>query len=94
MSTSCSTRWSASGDIRNAGVARWFGGAAAARCVADALPGAQLVGQGRLSWWGFTAYDARLWAMPSLTRGAFGAHPFMLELQPQLRENLFGNTPP
>lgn len=48
--------------------------------VADALPGARLVGQGRLTWWGFTAYDARLWAAEGLTQTNFGRHPLALEL--------------
>ena len=48
--------------------------------VAEAVPTARLVGQGRLTWWGFAAYDATLWAPPGLTRRAFGRHPFVLEL--------------
>ena len=48
--------------------------------VADALPGARLVGQGRLTWWGFTAFDARLWAAEGLTRASFERHPLALEL--------------
>lgn len=48
--------------------------------VAEAVPTARLVGQGRLTWWGFAAYDASLWAPPGLTRRAFGSHPFVLEL--------------
>jgi hypothetical protein len=38
------------------------------------------VGQGRLTWWGFSAYDAKLWAADGLTRAGFERHPFALEL--------------
>jgi hypothetical protein len=48
--------------------------------VAEAVPNARLVGQGRLTWWGFAAYDATLWAPAGLTRRAFSRHPFVLEL--------------
>jgi hypothetical protein len=48
--------------------------------IADEVATARLVGQGRLTWWGFAAYDARLWAAPGLTQRAYGRHPFILEL--------------
>lgn len=48
--------------------------------IAEAVPTARLVGQGRLTWWGFAAYDARLWAPPGLTQRGFASHPVVLEL--------------
>ena len=44
------------------------------------LPQAQLVGKGRLTFWGFQVYDARLWATPGFGAGSFTAEPLALEL--------------
>jgi hypothetical protein len=49
----------------------------AARAIA---PEAVQWGQGRLTWWGISAYDARLWATGSFEPQAFARHPFVLEL--------------
>ena len=44
------------------------------------LPQAQLVGKGRLTFWGFQVYDARLWANPGFGAGSFASQPLALEL--------------
>ncbi len=46
----------------------------------DALPQAQLIGQTRLSVWGFKIYDARLWAPSGFSAADFAARPLALEL--------------
>jgi Chalcone isomerase-like len=46
----------------------------------EALPQSQLVGQGRLTVWGFQVYDARLWAPNGFTADSFGTSPLALEL--------------
>lgn len=46
----------------------------------EALPQARLVGQGRLTFWGFQVYDARLWANPGFTTDGFATLPLALEL--------------
>jgi hypothetical protein len=45
------------------------------------LPGAQLVGQGRLRWFGFLVYDARLWALQPLAGSDPAQLPLALELE-------------
>lgn len=44
------------------------------------LPAANPAGHGRLTYWGFEAYDARLWVAPGFRQGEFAAHAFALEL--------------
>jgi hypothetical protein len=44
------------------------------------LPQAQLVGKGRLTFWGFQVYDARLWANPGFKPEGFGTDALALEL--------------
>ena len=46
----------------------------------DLLPQNQLMGKGRLSYWGFPVYDARLWAAPGLQPEKLATQPFALEL--------------
>jgi len=46
----------------------------------DVLPLAKLIGQARLSVWGFKIYDARLWSQPGLNTRNFASHPMALEL--------------
>jgi hypothetical protein len=45
-----------------------------------ALPSAQAAGQARLTFWGFSVYDARLWVAPGFRRSGFADHPLALEL--------------
>lgn len=49
--------------------------------VASALPGARLVGQGTLRWFGLAVYEARLWATEGFDGQRFESHPFALELR-------------
>ncbi len=49
--------------------------------VATQLPGARLLGQGRLSYFGLPIYDARLWVTEAFAVSHFGAHPIALELE-------------
>lgn len=44
------------------------------------LPGALLVGQGRLTFFGLKVYDARLWAVPAFDAVRFEQQPFALAL--------------
>ena len=44
------------------------------------LPQAQLVGKGRLTFWGFQVYDARLWANPGFKPQGFASDALALEL--------------
>jgi hypothetical protein len=46
----------------------------------DVLPNAKLIGQTRLSVWGFKIYDARLWSPPGLNAGNFASQPMALDL--------------
>jgi hypothetical protein len=46
----------------------------------DVLPLARLIGQARLSVWGFKIYDARLWSPPGLNPRNFASQPLALEL--------------
>lgn len=48
--------------------------------VATLLPGARLIGQGRLRWLGMTVYDARLWS-PAPAGDDLLQQPFGLELE-------------
>lgn len=48
--------------------------------VASPVPGLQQVGQGRLSWLGFGAYDAALFAPAGFRASQFARHRFALEL--------------
>ncbi|MBT9476840.1 MAG: chalcone isomerase family protein [Polaromonas sp.] len=54
--------------------------AATAQEVASALPQGQLIGQGRLTVWGFQVYDARLWAATGFGAGGYASQPMALEL--------------
>lgn len=54
--------------------------AATAQEVASALPQGQLIGQGRLTVWGFQVYDARLWAAAGFGAGGYASQPLALEL--------------
>ena len=45
-----------------------------------ALPQYRLIGQGRLTVWGFQVYDARLWALPGFKPDSLATQPFALEL--------------
>ena len=49
--------------------------------VAAELPGARLVGQGRLRWFGLAVYDARLWAQRPLAAAEVAQAPLALELE-------------
>ena len=49
--------------------------------VTSALPGARLIGQGTLRWFGLAVYEARLWARDGFDGQRFEAHPFALELR-------------
>jgi hypothetical protein len=44
------------------------------------LPQAQLVGKGRLTFWGLQVYDARLWANPGFRPQGFASDALALEL--------------
>lgn len=46
----------------------------------DLLPQAQLLGQTRLTVWGFRIYDARLWAAPGFNADRYASQPLALEL--------------
>lgn len=46
----------------------------------ELLPRNQLVGKGRLTYWGFQVYDARLWAAPGFKPGDLVSQAFALEL--------------
>jgi hypothetical protein len=46
----------------------------------DVLPLAKLIGQTRLSVWGFKIYDARLWSPPGLNPRNFASQPMALDL--------------
>ena len=48
--------------------------------LASALPQLRLMGKGRLTFWGFQVYDARLWALPGFKSDSLTAQPFALEL--------------
>ena len=44
------------------------------------LPQARLIGRGRLKFWGFEVYDARLWAPAGFAPARYGAFTLALEL--------------
>jgi len=44
------------------------------------LPQGRLIGSGRLTFWGFQVYDARLWAPPDFKPENFGSQALALEL--------------
>ena len=44
------------------------------------LPQAQLLGQSRLTVWGFKIYDAQLWAAPGFNADRYASQPLALEL--------------
>ena len=46
----------------------------------DLLPQQRLIGKGRLDFWGFHVYDARLWATPGFKVDKLSAQLFALEL--------------
>jgi hypothetical protein len=46
----------------------------------DLLPKNRLIGKGRLTYFGFQVYDARLWAIPGFKPDDLAAQPFVLEL--------------
>lgn len=49
--------------------------------VGSELPGAQLRGEGELSWFGLSVYDARLWMAPGgAARAETGSQPLALTL--------------
>ena len=45
-----------------------------------AMPQHRLIGQGRLTFWGFEVYDASLWALPGFEPDKLFAEAFALEL--------------
>ncbi|RZU00650.1 chalcone isomerase family protein [Rivibacter subsaxonicus] len=50
--------------------------------VERAIPGARLLGDGRLRWFGMHIYDARLWVAPGHPSGTdYAGHPLALELE-------------
>ncbi|MDP3858484.1 MAG: chalcone isomerase family protein [Stagnimonas sp.] len=51
-----------------------------AGALATPVAGHERVGQGRLSWLGFDAYDAALWAPAGFRATEFARHAFTLEL--------------
>ena len=48
--------------------------------VKEALPQGQLLGQTRLTVWGFKIYDARLWGLPGFSAKGYASQPLALEL--------------
>jgi len=66
-----------------AGAAQWpagFAQSAAPDWLLADVPGARLVGQGRLTFFGLQVYDARLWAAPGFEAARFEQQPFALSL--------------
>jgi hypothetical protein len=49
--------------------------------VAAELPGARLLGSGRLTYFGLHVYDARLWVTDGFSADGFAEHPLALELE-------------
>ena len=49
--------------------------------VGSELPGARLLGSGRLTFLGLHIYDARLWTADEFVADRFDRHPLALELQ-------------
>lgn len=48
--------------------------------ISASLPQGRLIGQGRLTVWGFQVYDARLWAAAGFGTGGYASQPLALEL--------------
>ncbi|WP_194792808.1 chalcone isomerase family protein [Caenimonas koreensis] len=48
--------------------------------LTSTMPSARFAGEGRLTWFGISAYDARLWVAPDFTQRHFDRHAFALEL--------------
>ena len=48
--------------------------------VAAALPGSRLVGQARLTVWGYKIYDASLWARPGFVAADYSDTPLALRM--------------
>lgn len=68
-------------------VVAWLGWSSVARgqrvpppWLAEWLPGATLVGEGRLTFWGLKVYDARLWATSGFDAERYEQLPFALSL--------------
>lgn len=59
--------------------AAWAQGDAPAWLRTD-VPGAKVVGQGQLTFFGLKVYDARLWAAPGFDPARFGQQPLALSL--------------
>lgn len=57
--------------------------------IAAELPGARLLGRGRLSFLGLHVYDARLWAGAEFEAERYAQHPLGLELE--YARTLFGS---
>jgi hypothetical protein len=49
--------------------------------VAAELPGARLLGSGRLTYFGLSVYDARLWVGDGFAAEQYGTKPLALELE-------------
>lgn len=49
--------------------------------VAAELPGARLLGQGRLTFLGLHVYDIRLWVRDGFSPAQWAAHPLALEIE-------------
>lgn len=48
--------------------------------IKELMPQYRLVGKGRLTFWGFQVYDARLWAPPGFSADNLATQTFALEL--------------
>lgn len=49
--------------------------------VAASLPGARLIGSGRLSFWGLPVYDARLWAADEVNPAEYAGTALAIEVE-------------
>jgi hypothetical protein len=79
-----STSTGATADAASGGIppAATLPGGEAAPAALGNLPGpVRLIGEGRLRWFGFAVYDARLFAATSLDPARYGRSPFALELR-------------
>jgi Chalcone isomerase-like len=62
----------------------WIGAGAQVAVPAEVsaeLPGARLLGQGRLTYFGLHIYDARLWVADGFAADSFALRPLALELE-------------
>ena len=59
----------------------WAQASAVPAEVASELAGSRLHGAGRLTWFGLSVYDARLWAGERFSAAQFEREPLALELQ-------------